>query len=121
MSILDTKRTIKHYLLASLICFIISFIYELYSHGVYSNHMIFAGLIPLGLGAVFYLLIKNINPFNHTGKCLYNSFVATLTICMYVKGILEIYGTTNLLVNYYLYWAIILLIFTMISVLFNNK
>ena len=118
MSILDTDKTIKHYLITSLICFIISFIYEMFSHGVYSNYMIFAGIIPLVLGACFYLLIKKINPFSKVSKHLYNSFVACLTVWMYINGILEIYGTTNPLVIYYAYGAVFFLILTIISVLF---
>ena len=121
MSTLDTDKTIKQYIFISLLCFIISFIYELFSHGVYSNYMIFAGIIPLSLGALFYLLIRKINPFSIMSKYLYNSFVACLTLWMYVNGILEIYGTTNNLVDYYIYVVIGLLILTIISVIFSKK
>lgn len=121
MFILDTNKTIKHYLFISLGCFIVSFIYELFSHGVYSNYMIFAGIIPLCFGALFYLLIKNINPFSIKSKYLYNSFVACLTVWMYINGILEIYGTTNNLVNYYIYVLLGLLVLTITSVIFSKK
>ncbi len=121
MSISDTNRTIKCYFFISLLCFIISYIYELFSHGVYSNYMIYAGAIPLILGSFFYLLIKKINPFSNKSKYLYNSFIATLTVWMYVNGILEIYGTTNNLINYYLYAAILLLLLTITSVMFSEK
>lgn len=121
MSILDTNKTIKHYLLFSIICFIISFTYELFSHGVYSNYMIFAGCVPLILGGIFYLLIRKINPFSIISKRFYNSFVLTLTMWMYCNGILEIYGTENPLVNYYIYGACLLLIFTIISIFLEKK
>ena len=120
MSILDIKKQVKNYLIISIICFIVSFIYEMLSHGVYSNYMIFAGLIPLILGTGFYLLIRKIN-FSYKSRYLYNSFISCLTVWMYVNGILEIYGTTNMLVNYYIYGAIFFLILTITSVLFTKN
>ena len=83
--------------------------------------MIYAGMIPLALGAIFYFVIRKINPFTYISMCLYNSFVTSFTVWMYVNGILEIYGTTNELVNYYMYAFVLFLTLTIVSVVFNKK
>ena len=73
-------------------------IYELFSHQVYSNYMIFAFLIPLLGGAVPYTLLsmapRRFYP-GIPGRCLYNSGLAALTAGSLFRGVLEIYGTTS--------------------------
>ena len=73
-------------------------VYEQFSHGVYSNYMIFAFLIPLLGGAVPYTLLsmapRRFRP-GIAGRCLYNSGLATLTAGSLFRGVLEIYGTTS--------------------------
>ena len=73
-------------------------IYELFSHQVYSNYMIFAFLIPLLGGAVPYTLLS-MAPRRYCpgipGRCLYNSGLAALTAGSLFRGVLEIYGTTS--------------------------
>ena len=83
--------------------------------------MLFAGLIPLILGAGFYLLVGKKKVFSYKSWYLYNSFVSVLTVWMYINGILEIYGTTNELVNYYIYGAMSFLLLTIISVVFSKN
>lgn len=101
-----------------LICLILSIftalfgaVYEHYSHEVYSYYMLYAFLIPLVGGALPYFLIalsrKNILP-EKSAIYLYNSGLATLTVGSLLKGILDIYGTSNTLLAYYIYIGLIL-------------
>ena len=73
-------------------------IYELFSHQVYSNYMIFAFLIHLLGGAVPYTLLsmapRRFCP-GIPGRCLYNSGLAALTAGSLFRDVLEIYGTTS--------------------------
>ena len=122
MSILDIKKTSIKYLFISLLTLIFGFIYELFSHEVYSNYMIFAFLIPLIGGSVIFLIlyILKINNTNILAINCYHSLIATLTIESIIKGILDIYGTTNYLLNCYIYAGITLTIITFILLIIKR-
>lgn len=97
-------KTALTYLLISIFCVIFGAVYELYSHEVYSYFMIYAFVFPLVGGTLPFSILSLI----HTRKypCtlvrnLLHSGVATLTIGSFVRGILDIYGTTNQLSEYY--------------------
>ncbi len=99
------------YLIISIICFVFGQIYELFSHGVYSNFMIFSFTIPLVLGCgLSWLLIILKKDVNRIFINLYNSSVASFTVYSIVRGVLEIYGTTNSLIKIYIVVGIVLMI-----------
>lgn len=111
MSTLDTKslkKQSKVYLIASISCIIFAIIYELFSHEVYSNYMVFSFLIPLVFGLGISILLYFINRKDDTlnprriGNRLYNAGIATLTFGSIFNGVLEIYGTTNSKIYVYL-------------------
>ncbi len=95
------------YLLISLFCILFGAVYEYFSHGVYSNYMIYAFLFPLIGGTLVAFLLDYGSekimpgriPFN-----LYNSGIAALTMGNFFQGVLDIYGTTNNLVS--VYWIV---------------
>lgn len=103
------------YLFFSLFVLVFGQIYEHFSHGVYSNYMIFAFLFPL-LGLFLPNLLLCLLPKKGAEKSKGNngekerssgsvtdeknfSFwkwgIATLTVGSLYKGILEIYGTSS--------------------------
>ena len=89
------KKTIR-YLFLSVFVFVFAQIYEYFSHGVYSNYMLYAFLIPfLGLALPRFLLhsLKKTLPAN--SRFLWKCGIATLTVGSIYKGILEIYGTND--------------------------
>ena len=91
-----TKKEIKKYLIFSSICLIFSSIYEVFSHQVYSMFMICAFLIPLILGAgIYFILLKKNKFFNNISNELYKMSLYTFTFGSLMKGVLDIYGTTN--------------------------
>ena len=100
---LDIKN-IKYYSIFTISTFVFGMIYELFSHDVYSNYMIFAFLIPLILGIFNIIFDKYIHEY------LFKSGVITLTIGSIIKGVLDIYGTSNDLVYIYLFGIILLVI-----------
>ena len=83
--------------------------------------MLFAFLIPLifgFLGSIFFRKISYLY--------LYDLGIITLTIGSIMKGILDIYGTTNKLINIYLIIAIgLIIIFLLLLIknkfLYNNN
>ena len=109
------------YLAAAVVVAAAGQIYELFSHGVYSNYMIFAFMIPLAAGAVPNMIAAAFNKkrgpsgfyldASDSGRAapgirfaasgLQLAAVATLTVGSLVKGALEIYGTTNRLTAVY--------------------
>lgn len=116
---LDTKKISLVYLIISLITMNFGFIYELFSHGVYSNYMMFAFLIPFLLGSIFFLILGLFKiKVSNLSLNFYHSFVSTLTLGCIMKGFLDIYGTTNSLLNVYIYVSILLLI---LSIVFIRK
>lgn len=79
------------------------FVYEQFSHGVYSDFMVYAFLPPLVLGASP-LLIRALRGKALPGRrCvrLYHWGIIALTVGCLFQGALEIYGTTSRLVMGY--------------------
>ena len=77
-------------------------IYELFSHGVYSYHMIYAFGFPLILGVLLYavLILKGKYP-RRSFLNVWNTAIATFSLGSVFEGVLEIYGTSNPLVIVY--------------------
>ncbi|KIR03128.1 hypothetical protein P261_01943 [Lachnospiraceae bacterium TWA4] len=100
------EKTAISYLCAAILCLLFACIYEHFSYGVYSIFMIGAFLFPLILGGfVFFLLWFFDKPTPSDGwTMVYHCGVATLTVGSIVKGVLEIYGTTNWLTG--IYWIV---------------
>ena len=117
MYTLDTKKISLIYFIVSLVIMNFGFIYEMFSHGVYSNYMMFAFLIPFFLGTILFLLLGILKiRVSNLSLNFYHSFVSTITLGCIMKGFLDIYGTTNSLINYYIYFSIGLFILTIIFI-----
>lgn len=100
------KISLQHILnglIATTACALFGGIYENFSHGVYSNYMVYAFLIPLMLSAFpsLLLLLNAKIDIPEAVQALWNLAVATLTVGCIFKGVLEIYGTTNRLMIVY--------------------
>ncbi len=115
------KKTIR-YLFLSVFVFVFAQIYEYFSHGVYSNYMLYAFLIPfLGLALPRFLLhsLKKALPTN--SRFLWKCGIATLTLGSIYKGILEIYGTNGYFEFPYLLLGGILCILGLLSLFSREK
>lgn len=99
MSTSDIKKQALRYLLFSIFLIIFGTVYEQFSHGVNSNYMIYAFLIPLIFGFGSSIIIKK-HP-SKLSNILYSLGVITLTFGSLFKGVLDIYGTTNKLIIVY--------------------
>ena len=88
-------------------------IYELFSHEVYSYFMIYAFAFPLLLGTLPYLMLSLSGGTRYPNalyRNLYHAGIATLTIGSIMRGVLDIYGTTNSLGNIYWFVGVPLLV-----------
>ena len=97
---LNTSLT---YLIISIFCAFFGAVYEVFSHEVYSYFMLYAFAFPLVGGTFPFLimaLVKSKKP-QAVSRNLYHSGIATLTLGSIVNGVLEIYGTTNSLMQFY--------------------
>ncbi len=123
------KRTLKTaliYLAVSLFCVLFGAVYEIFSHGVYSGFMMYAFLFPL-VGGTLPWLITSYCLSSSDGKkaekqtsasqrvrnrlfsqtilqAIYHCGIIALTVGSVMKGVLDIYGTTNRLTS--CYWII---------------
>ena len=72
-------------------------IYEHFGHGVYSNYMIYAFLIPFTFSLIPAFVVSTSDKVKVSGlpKTLWDSGTAFLTAGCIFKGILDIYGTSN--------------------------
>lgn len=116
-------RTGFIYVIASMFLGLFGAIYEYYGHGVYSYYMLYAFAPTLCLGAFPMLLFglkKNKLQFSTPILYIYHSGVATLSIMMVVKGVLEIFGTTNKLMTVYYIAAAVELMFSILMFLIIN-
>ena len=86
------------YFCISLFLILFSAVYEYLSHGVYSYFMIYAFCIPLVFGGfVYFIKAVKANPSKlpSASDTLYSASIATFTVGSILKGVLDIYGTTN--------------------------
>lgn len=113
LCILDTKtirKTIKIYIVVTVISIIFSYIYEMFSYGEYSNYMRFLFVVPI-IGEItyeiIYLLKINITRATYN---LFNSGIAILMSGMLIKGIINISGRyTNYDIIYWILGTIFIL------------
>lgn len=106
-------RTAFAYLLISLICALFGAVYEVFSHEVYSFFMIYAFAFPLAGGTLPFLALSLFRAKRYPGcvaRNLYHSGISTLTAGSIIRGVLDIYGTTNALTGCYWLFGTMLLI-----------
>lgn len=108
---MQAAKTAFVYILLAVFCALFGGIYEYFGHEVYSFFMIYAFAFPLAGGALPFFIIfwskAKIYPCA-AARNLYHSGIATLTVGSILRGVLDIYGTTNSLVQYYFYAGIVL-------------
>ena len=104
---LDKKKQIR-YLGYTIFTILFSAIYEAFSFGVNSYHMIYAFIYPL-IGLIINYLLYKKNQKEDIRITLFDMSILTFTLRSIILGILEIYGTTNSLTIYFTYSGIILL------------
>ncbi len=90
-------QRIMNGLILTAFCAVFGEIYELFGHGVYSDFMIYAFMIPLIFSVIpsVFLFLFGKKEMPDIARHLWNYGVATLTVGCFFQGILEIYGTTN--------------------------
>lgn len=95
-------KTAFIYLLIAVFCALFGGVYERFSHGVYSYDMLYAFAYPLVGGAVPFLALGLLGRWpGSLARILYHCGIATLTVGSIIRGVLEIYGTTNALTVWY--------------------
>ena len=115
------KKTIR-YLFLSLFVFVFAQIYEYFSHGVYSNYMLYAFLIPfLGLTVPRFLLYSLKKTLLANSRFLWKSGIATFTVGSIYKGVLEIYGTNGYFEFPYLFFGAALCVSAIFAVFTEEK
>ena len=82
---------------------VIGLVYELFSHGVWSPFMGFGFMVPLVLGALpnLFIWLTGAKEPGPAAENVYACGVVTLTAGCLLKGVLEIFGTTNHLIKIY--------------------
>lgn len=109
-----SKTNLIEFVSLSFFCVVFNFIYGKFSHGVSSDYMTYAFLVPLWGGVVPYFALmifsKKMYP-NHIVYGLYNAGIITFMVGSLFQGVLEIYGTTNELVYVYVIAGVALVFF----------
>ena len=95
LDIKDIKNKCLNFLIISALCLIFGLIYELFSHQVYSIFMLGAFIVPLIMGAIIPSIICKIKMPSEAENRWYNASIATFIFGSFIKGFLDIYGTTN--------------------------
>ena len=124
LDISTTKKQVKKYIIISLFFLAFSLVYEYYSHNIYSYYMLSSFIYPLIMGVIVYTLIyktKVNEKISILGVSIYNSSILTLTLGSVMKGVLEIYGTTNQLVSCYSILGMALLIISLFIIFLKAK
>ncbi len=81
---------------AALITAVFGMVYESFSFGVFSFAMIYAFLIFAFGGVLFWRLVgRKRSSVPAMAACIWNAGLATLTVGCILKGVLDIYGSSN--------------------------
>ena len=93
----NDRKTALRYAAAALGCGAVSAVYEVLSHGVRSDAMIFVFLYPLISGVLFGLKALLRLPCRRAGlpRALWHCGTATLACGSFLTGVMEIYGTDD--------------------------
>ena len=97
-------KTALTYFIFSVIAFVFSEVYSLFSHEVYSNFLTYAFLYPLVGGTVLYVLLMFVKGFSKWSYNFYNAGIATITMGSILAGVNEIAGADTL---YYLLFYLV--------------
>ena len=120
----ESEKTAATYLAISLFTAFFGGVYEVFSHDVYSYYMLYAFMIPLAGGALPFLILALQSKWKKPGalsRGLYHAGIATLTVGCIMKGVLEIYGTTNRLLSFYWYIGIPLIVLAVVLYLVSER
>lgn len=115
-------KTAFVYLLVSVFCALLGAVYELFSHEVYSYYMIYAFAFPLVGGTLpfFAFAFSRAKRYPRAvSRNLYHTGIAVLTVGSILRGVLEIYGTTNRLIKIYWILGIVLTVIGAILCILN--
>ncbi len=92
------NKRIKPYSILTLFCFVVSYIYSLFSHGVSSIHMSFMFLYPLIFGVlsgIIVMICSKTKKQYFFATHLYHTGVIALLLSSMLRGIFEIAGTAS--------------------------
>lgn len=101
------------YVTVTLLCGLFSSIYEHFSHEVYSVFMVYLFTAPLILGVLpetLGLFLPRLRTKSSWTRLLHHFAVTILTVGCALRGVFEIYGTTNDNVTFYFIAGVGLLI-----------
>ena len=108
---MNTKTTVKIYMLTTLFCIAFNYLYSLFGHGVSSPYMSYAFVFSLVLGIVGFIVFGWLNLENRIAFNLYNAGIATLTVGSILRGIIDIAGAdTTYPVFYFLVGTVLVAI-----------
>ena len=94
------------YLAAALFLVFFGAVYEHFSFGVYSAHMVYAFLYPLVLGMLPMMLLIFLRARRFPSRTVLRMMacaIFTLSVGSLLKGVLDIYGTENSLIQWFYY------------------
>lgn len=109
----QNKAELIFYAVESLLALVIGAVYELFSHQVYSPFMYLMFMIPLLLGVLPNLAARILDKSfiaSKDARATYKLGILTLIFGSFLKGVLDIYGTSSVYPILYLPVAGLLLI-----------
>ncbi len=112
------------YLIISLFVALTGFIYEHFSHDIYSYSMIYAFAVPLVLGTLLNMILERLKAYapGSLTRQFWHTGVGTLTLGFFISGVFQIYGTASGLLNwYYIAGVILLLASTVLYFTYDRK
>ncbi len=111
------------YLIISIFLALTGFVYEHFSHGVFSYSMVYAFSVPLVLGTLLNAVLERIRVHmpGVLTRQIWHCGVATLTVGLLVSGVFEIYGAANSRINIYYIAGFVLLALSFILYFVKDK
>ena len=103
------------YLAVTLFTLVFGMIYEIFSHGVFNNYMIFAFCVPLfgGLAPYYLAYLFSSKVSCKAVRYSHHSAIVLLTLYSVLHGVFDIYGTSSNLIIWYAVFSAIFALFSL--------
>ncbi len=96
------QKRVVPYIIVTVVCAVVAFIYSQFSHGISSPHMTFLFVYPLILGVstgFLEMLFSRHKPQGFLESHFYHTGVVALVLSSVLRGVFEIAGTSSIYEN----------------------
>jgi hypothetical protein len=112
---LDTKKSLKKYILATIFCLAFSVLYNKFGNRIESIYILYMFVIPI-IGGLLSLISKNFT-YRNLLACSTLTFILTA----FIKGVSEMFGVSTIYLTVLLILSIVLFVISLFFITQNSN